>query len=74
MLVVVVAVTPATFVADNPVAGLQVYVTAPVAKSETPLPLQMIADVGVTDIVGVFVIVTVPVTGTAGQPPEAGIV
>ena len=59
---------------NNPPPGLQVYVTAPDAVSVTLLPLQMVADVGVTDIEGVFVIVTVPVTVTAGQPPDAGIV
>ena len=57
------AVTVAPVVADNPVAGVQLYIDAPLAVSDMPLPLQMVAEAGVTLMVGnaLTVIVTVVV-------------
>ena len=46
------AVTVAPVVADNPVAGLQLYVEAPFAVNDVLLPLQMVAVAGVTVTVG----------------------
>jgi hypothetical protein len=40
------ATTVVPVVADNPVAGLQTYVTAPLAVSVTFPPAQIVADVG----------------------------
>jgi len=53
VVVVGVAVTVAPVVEDKPVAGLQLYVVAPLAVSETLLPIHNAADEGVTMTVGV---------------------
>ena len=55
------AVTVAAVVEDKPAAGLQIYVVAPLTVSETLLPLHIVADEGVTVIVGCGFTVTVVV-------------
>ena len=54
------AVTVAPVVEDRPVAGLQLYVEAPLAVSEVLLPLQMVTE-GETVTVGLGFTVTVTV-------------
>ena len=61
MVVVGLAVTVAPVVADNPVAGLQLYVEAPLAVIDVLLPLQIVAVVGETVTVGTGLTVTVTV-------------
>ena len=61
VVVVGLAVTVAVVVDERPVPGLQTYVAAPLAASETLLPLHIVADEGVTVIVGCGFIVTVVV-------------
>ena len=53
------AVTEEPVIEDNPVAGLHIYVVAPVAVSPTEAPWQMPGDAGVTDTVGSGLTVTV---------------
>ena len=55
------AVTVAPVVADKPVAGLQLYVEAPIAVNDVLLPLQIVAVVGETVTVGTGLTVTVTV-------------
>ena len=62
MVVAGFAITVAPVVADKPVAGLQVYVVAPLAVSDVLLPLQTVAVVGETVTVGFGFTVTVTVT------------
>ena len=61
MVVVGFAVTIAPVVADKPVAGLHVYVVAPLAVNDVLLPLQIIGADGVTVTVGVVLTVIVAV-------------
>jgi hypothetical protein len=61
VVVVGVAVTVAPVVEDKPVAGLQLYVAAPLAVSETLLPIHSVADEGVTVTVGVVFTVIIAV-------------
>jgi hypothetical protein len=61
VVVVGFAVTVAPVVADKPVAGLQVYVVAPLAVSNVLLPLQIVAVVGETVTVGFGFTVTITV-------------
>ena len=46
------AITAAPVIADNPVAGDQLKVTAPLAVNEVLLPLQIVAEAGVREITG----------------------
>ena len=46
------AVTAAPIVPDKPIAGDQLYVTAPLAVNRVLLPLQIVTEAGVTVIVG----------------------
>ena len=55
------AVTVAPVVEDRPVAGLQLYVEAPLAVSEVLDPLQIVTEGGETVIVGLGFTVTVTV-------------
>jgi hypothetical protein len=55
------AVTAAVLVADNPVAGLQLYVLAPLAVNVILLPEKMVAELGVTTTAGSGLTVTVTV-------------
>ena len=61
MVVVGFAVTVAPVVADNPVAGLQAYVVAPLAVNGVLLPLQIAGADGLTVTVGVVFTVIVAV-------------
>lgn len=68
------AITTLPVVIDKLVAGLQAYVLAPLAVRVTLLPLQKAADGGVTETVGLVLIVTDVVAFTAAQPPDDGTV
>ena len=68
------AVTVAPVVGDNPVAGDQLYVVAPLAVNNTLAPLQREAEAGVTVIVGIEFMITDVVAVCAAQPPAAAIV
>jgi hypothetical protein len=61
VVVVGLAVTAAVFVDESPVAGVQLYVVAPLAVNTTLLPAKMVADVGFTLTVGNGFTVTVTV-------------
>jgi hypothetical protein len=61
VVVVGFAVTVAPVVEDKPVAGLQLNVVAPLAVSETLLPVHIVAEEGDTVIVGCGFTVTVTV-------------
>ena len=74
MVVVGFAVTVAPVVADKPVAGLHVYVVAPLAVSDVLLPLQIVAVVGETVTVGFGFTVTVTVVVDVHEPAVAVIV
>jgi hypothetical protein len=75
VVVVGAAFTELPTVADNPVAGLQLYEAAlPLAVSVVLLPLHMETDDGETEIVGIALTVTDAVTVAPAQPPDAGIV
>ena len=65
------AVTVAPVVADKPVAGLHVYVVAPLAVSDVLLPLQIVAVVGETVTVGFGFTVTVTVVVDVHEPAVA---
>jgi len=65
------AVTVAPVVEDKPVAGLQVYVVAPLAVSDVLLPLQTVAVVGETVTVGFGFTVTVTVVVDVHEPAVA---
>jgi uncharacterized lipoprotein YbaY len=60
VVVVGVAVTVAPVVALNPVAGVHVYVFAPVAVSVADCPAQMLAEFTVTGVTVVQLILAVP--------------
>ena len=61
MVVVGLAVTVVPVVDDKPVAGLHVYVVAPLAVKDVLLPLQITAVVGETVTVGFGFTLTVTV-------------
>jgi hypothetical protein len=56
-------------VALNPVAGDQLYVVAPLAVKVVLLPEHIVAEVGLTSVVGVVFTVTVTLA-VPEQPPE----
>src|ERR1044072_476722 len=66
------AITTLPVVIDKLVEGLQVYVLAPLTVRVTLLPLQNAAEAGVTEMVGLALIVTDVVAFTAAQPPDDG--
>jgi hypothetical protein len=75
VFVVGLALTVLPIVVDNPVGGLQLYEAAlPLAIRVVLVPLQIVIEVGETEIAGVELIVTDVVTGIAAHPPDAGIV
>ena len=62
-----VATTDAPVVAERPVEGLQEKVLPPEAVNTVPFPLQIVAEVGVMDILGPATVVTFTVA-IAEQP------
>lgn len=68
------AITTLPVVIDKLVEGLQIYVLAPLAVNVTLLPLQNAAEAGVTETVGLALMVTEAIAFTAAQPPDDGTV
>jgi hypothetical protein len=66
------AFTMLPVVIDKLVEGLHVYVLAPLAVKVTVLPLQNAAVGGLTETVGVALMVTDVIAFTAAQPPDDG--
>ena len=73
MVVVGLAVTVEPVVEDKPVAGDQVYEVAPLTVNEVLLPKQIVADAGVTLIVGNGFTVTVKVKVCPTHPFICGV-